>query len=254
MGRKVLAVVFDKHPERAETMSSHLKSFGIQTRIYTQPSDLHESIREISIIVISDLADHGEYVRVLQTKSKNEKLPPMFATVPFITLANQKEFLHSDITAFFTVPIRRDRIMDVLVQHLDLDVVDSRPSASVSSDAASSDNLNGKYKSVPLRVLTVDDNKVNILVAQKFLKRENIQTDVAYDGLAAIAKVQETEYDLILMDVQMPKLDGVAATKRIRELYETPEYRDRSPLQIIALTANAIVGDRERYIASGMNN
>lgn len=250
-GRRTVVMVLDKYPERAKVMALDLESFGMLPTIYAEPLDVNDALPEVSAIVISDLVNHDEYVRLLKEKYRGQTLPTIFATAPFMTPVMEKNIQHSDITAYFSVPIRRDQVVDILARYLNAEVTYDRPLRRPASASISSDS--GNTNDTELRVLTVDDNKINIVVAQKFLKREGIETDIAYDGLAAIAKVQADEYDLILMDVQMPKLDGLAATKRIRELYQTPEYRNRAPIQIIALTANAIVGDREHYLASGMN-
>jgi two-component system, sensor histidine kinase len=96
-------------------------------------------------------------------------------------------------------------------------------------------------------VLIVDDNATNRVVAQALCEMFGCTSETAEDGLEALEAVQSTRYDLILMDIKMPRMDGVAATKAIRAL-EGPV--SRTP--IIALTANADPDDARRYVASGM--
>ena len=97
------------------------------------------------------------------------------------------------------------------------------------------------------RLLVVEDNAVNMMVMQGVLGRLGYrQIDKARDGLEAVAKVAATTYDLILMDCQMPNLDGYDATRRLRE------QGLRTP--IIALTAHAMSGDREKCLAAGMDD
>jgi CheY-like chemotaxis protein len=86
-----------------------------------------------------------------------------------------------------------------------------------------------------VKLLLVEDNKINIMVAEQYLKRWEIDYEVARNGLEAISKINQTDYDLILMDLQMPVLDGYEATKWIRNLPEA-KYRQ---LPIIALSASA---------------
>ncbi|HEV7351213.1 response regulator [Telluribacter sp.] len=93
------------------------------------------------------------------------------------------------------------------------------------------------------RVLVVDDNPINLLVATNFLKRRGIQFETAVNGLDAIEKFKATSYDLILMDLRMPEMDGFDATRTIRTL-------DRS-IPVIALTASAFSNEKERAMASG---
>lgn len=100
------------------------------------------------------------------------------------------------------------------------------------------------------RVLVAEDNPVNQIVATKMLEKLGCAVDMATNGEEAIAHVQRHVYDLILMDCQMPVLDGFAATAAIRERERA--FARHTP--IIALTANAMLGDRERCLAAGMDD
>jgi len=97
-------------------------------------------------------------------------------------------------------------------------------------------------------VLVVDDNPVNAIVARAMLDRMGLQVDVADDGVQALALMGERRYDLVLMDCQLPLMDGFEATRRWRG----GETSDRLP--IVALTANAVLGDRERCLQAGMDD
>ncbi len=101
----------------------------------------------------------------------------------------------------------------------------------------------------PLRVLLAEDNVVNQKVAVRMLGRLGYRADVVADGREAVEAVRHTPYDLVLMDIQMPTLDGLEATRRIRASAD-PE---RQPW-IVAMTANAMKGDRERCIEAGMDD
>ena len=97
------------------------------------------------------------------------------------------------------------------------------------------------------RILVVDDEPINLEIASLLLSDCGLLLDTAEDGLLAISMAQKTAYSAIFMDVQMPNLDGLDATRRIREL---PAHKNTP---IIALTANAFAADRERCFAAGMN-
>lgn len=102
-----------------------------------------------------------------------------------------------------------------------------------------------------LKVLLVEDNKVNSIIATNLLKKLGItDIDTAYDGLEAIEKVKTKRYDLIFMDMSMPEMDGVTATKIIRT---DPEVIDNNT-PIIAMTANAFEEDKQLCISAGMND
>ncbi len=89
---------------------------------------------------------------------------------------------------------------------------------------------------------------MNQKLALRLLAQMAYEADVAGDGLEVIAAVERAEFDVVLMDVQMPELDGLEATRRIRARW--PER----PLRIVAMTANAMAGDREACLAAGMND
>jgi signal transduction histidine kinase/CheY-like chemotaxis protein/HPt (histidine-containing phosphotransfer) domain-containing protein len=102
------------------------------------------------------------------------------------------------------------------------------------------------------RVLLVEDNPVNLLVAQRLLGVLGLECDTAVNGEAALLRMQGGNYDLVLMDCQMPVLDGYNATQRWREHEATDPTGPHLP--IIAMTANAMAGDRQRCIDAGMDD
>ncbi|HAA11541.1 MAG TPA: hypothetical protein DCE41_07515 [Cytophagales bacterium] len=103
-----------------------------------------------------------------------------------------------------------------------------------------------------LNVLVVDDNEVNRMVVTKFLTRWGMRVDQAQNGELAVNRVRESNYDLILMDLEMPIMDGYQASYQIRKIEEGSRQEESIP--IIALTAFTMVEARERAYASGMND
>lgn len=101
------------------------------------------------------------------------------------------------------------------------------------------------------RILLVEDQLTNRLVVENMLENINMKTVHAENGEVAVNKVRQEEYDLILMDVQMPVMNGYDATVNIRK-FEVEA--GRKPCQIIAVTANAMQGDREKCLQAGMND
>ncbi|MDE5824702.1 MAG: response regulator, partial [Lachnospiraceae bacterium] len=116
-----------------------------------------------------------------------------------------------------------------------------------------SDNLSSDeyydFTAEAAKILIVDDNSINLTVAQGLLEPLNMQIDTALSGNAAINKISETMYDLILMDHMMPELDGIETTRIIRRFHS--EYDD---VPIIALTANVIGDVKNMFIKEGMND
>jgi CheY-like chemotaxis protein len=100
-----------------------------------------------------------------------------------------------------------------------------------------------------LRLLLVEDNLINQKVALRLLQRLGYQADLAANGLEALAALRRQTYDVVLMDVQMPEMDGLEATRQIRQ-----EFPPVAQPRIIAMTANALPGDREECLTAGMND
>jgi CheY-like chemotaxis protein len=137
-------------------------------------------------------------------------------------------------------PVRQSQLCDLLVQVLagrpDERTIVQAPGATLPPDA-------------PLRALIVEDNPVNQKVAQRMLETLGCQCDAVTNGLEALEALGRTFYDFVIMDVQMPVMDGIAATKEIRRREATG-----SRIAIIAMTAHAMQGDRERCLAAGMDD
>jgi CheY-like chemotaxis protein len=100
------------------------------------------------------------------------------------------------------------------------------------------------------KVLLVEDNLINQKIVLLSLKNIVKKVDVANNGKEALDKFDKTKYDIILMDIQMPIMDGIIATKKIRE----KESSTKTQTPIIAITANALAGDRENCLAVGMDD
>ncbi|MCP4659303.1 MAG: response regulator, partial [bacterium] len=98
------------------------------------------------------------------------------------------------------------------------------------------------------RILLAEDNVVNQMVAKAFLNRLGYRSDCVANGLEALEAVRRGSYDVVLMDVQMPEMDGLEATRRIRE-----ELASRRQPLIVAMTAHAMRGDEQRCREAGMD-
>ncbi|MCA1811730.1 MAG: response regulator, partial [Halobacteriales archaeon] len=144
------------------------------------------------------------------------------------------------IAAFLTKPARQSSLFDAVVG-----AIAGTPAAATPPPQPAA-LPPGTHAG--LRVLLAEDNVVNQKVALKMLERLGVAADVAGNGEEAVAAVQARPYDVVLMDVQMPKMDGLEAAQRIRAL--APPHR---PF-LVAMTAHAMPGDRERCLAAGMDD
>ena len=97
-----------------------------------------------------------------------------------------------------------------------------------------------------MRVLVVDDSKINIKVAQKMLEHEDVEVDTALSGSECLEKIRNNNYDIIFMDIMMPEMDGVETFRRLKEI---PEFKSG----VVALTADAKTGAREKYLGLGFD-
>ncbi|MCB1140748.1 MAG: AAA family ATPase [Leptospiraceae bacterium] len=129
-------------------------------------------------------------------------------------------------------------------------LVKDYPVSQITDDKSDVDYSMPVYKNTSVNIMLVEDNYINQKIAVRLIQRAGYEvTSVANDGLEAIDLFQKLHYDIIFMDIQMPQIDGVEATKYIRKV-----LKDIKQPIIIALTAHAIFGDREKYIESGFDD
>ncbi len=145
-------------------------------------------------------------------------------------------------------PVKQSDLLDAIGQALGLTIHSQRLVDVAAPENESADDTQPSV--APLRILLAEDNHVNQRLAVGLLEKYGHQVVVAENGQAAVELFRDSEFDLILMDVQMPVLDGLEATRRIREM----EHEAGTHIPIIAMTAHALVGDRDRCLASGMDD
>ena len=152
------------------------------------------------------------------------------------------------VAAFVTKPVRRDDLQMVVARS-----ISSAALAEGEAPIEVAQSLRGQTTSpLPLDILLVEDNIVNQRVALRLLERNGHRVDLATNGIEAIRRLEFGRYDLVLMDVQMPEMDGLETTRRIRA--SEAERGDGRHLPIVAMTANAMSGDRDRCLAAGMDD
>jgi len=162
--------------------------------------------------------------------------------------------LHGDTERFKEIgfsaciykPVRRSTLLDSLIGRVI--AADDTGGEGLSAPEGGGASAKAIVTGPAMRILVAEDNQVNQLLASVTLQKEGHRVDVANNGIEAVEAVRRLTYDLILMDVNMPEMDGVTATRKIRELGGA-----KSRIPVIALTADAMKGDRERLLSQGMD-
>jgi signal transduction histidine kinase/DNA-binding response OmpR family regulator len=194
-------------------------------------------------IVLSDLLmpemDGLEFAAQLRGADGATEAPPV-VILSSIGLRDRDE---GAVAGWLAKPVKPSALHDTIATVL-LGAVVAQPAAPPSSPT-STEPLGQRH---PLRILLAEDNAVNQKLALRLLRQIGYEAQVAGDGQQAIDAIEETPFDVVLMDVQMPELDGLEATRRIRA-----RWPDRH-LRIVAMTANAMAGDREACLAAGMDD
>ena len=172
--------------------------------------------------------------------------------LPLILLTSlgwRDELAHSPIfSACLTKPVRPSQLLDTLVTVFDHRAarVNLTGWPSPSSLPYLDPALAARH---PLRILVAEDNVINQKVALRTLERLGYRADVAADGKEVLECLHRQFYDLILMDVQMPEMDGITATREIRRRWLVEDQP-----RIVAMTAHALEGDRDRFLSTGMDD
>jgi CheY-like chemotaxis protein len=185
--------------------------------------------------------DGIEVARVLQ----NKNLSPM-PKLLLVTAYGREEVLQNAISAGFDEvllkPVNASMLLDSMARVFGADV------SQTSIFDTSFVEVQDLSAIVGAQILVVEDNDINQEIAKELLESEGFEVEIAENGQIAIEKIQQNHYDIVLMDMQMPVMDGVSATIKIRKL---PRFNH---LPIIAMTANAMQQDKEICFAAGMND
>jgi len=253
-GSRVLVV--DDNATNREILFHQLEAWGMPVGLAESGPQGLEMMRTASAqnkaydLVILDM--HMPKMDGLDV-AKKITADPMIAGVPMIMLSSvchseKSEVLRAaGILRYLTKPARQSELYDCIadVMQPDSETLSSetdRPTQTSASD----------FQQQGSSILLVEDNGVNREVARGMLENLGLQVSCSGNGLEALECLESSDFDLVLMDCQMPDMDGFAATREIREREAHHEIPQRTP--VIALTANAMSGDRERCIDAGMDD
>jgi CheY-like chemotaxis protein len=173
-------------------------------------------------------------VAIVDIKTVGPPLDPHLPIVALAPIGQPSRGGREDFAGWLTRPVRRSQLQEALRGALGAARVSVGPTPVRATSR--------------LQVLVAEDNPVNQRVIMLFLEKLGHSADVVADGRAALGAIEARQYDVVLMDMQMPEMDGLKASRLIFE--RRPEGRPR----IIAVTANAVAGDRELCLAAGMDD
>lgn len=160
---------------------------------------------------------------------------------------NEKQLLQKHFSAFLPKPVKRKTLINTLAQVTQQERIGE---TQLQKLQLSDEKLN-KSRRQEISILVAEDNTINQLVAKSILSKLDFQIDIAENGKQVVTMLGKKAYDLIIMDCQMPEMDGYQATEAIRG---SKVLSEKSSIPIIAMTANAMSGDREKCLRSGMND
>jgi len=251
-GLRVLVV--DANPSSRDFLHNVLSSFSFQpasadsvraglaqleTQAQEQPFEL--------LLLARGTPDDLDILEAL----RHIKEHPVLASIRIILLLNAPESLPTgsgNPDGILLKPVNRSNLFDAIMQVFDKTVLKNSASSAAQNNPASADAalhaLRGR------RALLVEDNEINQLVATEMLQTLGLQVQVVDNGEEAVRLVKTGNFEVVLMDIQMPGMDGYQATAQIRSDPRFPY----TLLPIIATTAHALVGDREKTLEAGLND
>jgi signal transduction histidine kinase/DNA-binding response OmpR family regulator len=238
-------LVVDDNATNRRILREHLQSWGCTVQ---ETDSGQQALRMLTSVspcpfdaVVLDYQMPGMHgVDVAKHIRSNETLSPCkVILLSSVGSPVRQQAEHSSVDVWLTKPVRRSQLYNALCEV-----------AGISHEITQPDTPNLERRNFGVRVLLVEDNEVNRKLALHMLRRLGCVVEVAMNGREAVELTAKRVYDLVFMDIQMPEMDGIEATRLIRE-------RERSTgkhLPIVAMTAHAMEGDRERCLAAGMDD
>ncbi|MBU1168899.1 MAG: response regulator [Proteobacteria bacterium] len=242
---KVLIV--DDNPSTLLIVKRFVESFGFRTDLANSSESalqmyaLSQSQEPYSLIIMDVKLPGMDGIDVINRIKNDEtrKAPPIICMGGYGREGDVQRARAAGVDSFLMKPVKQSILFDTIMEIFGFRVMKNRDDAQ---GLRSWDEFND------VRVLLVEDNPINQMVATEILISAGITVDKASNGLEAIEAIRGTHFDAVLMDVQMPEMDGLEASRYIRNQLKMTD------VPIIAMTAHAMYGDRERCIAAGMDD
>ncbi len=251
-GFKVLIV--DDNPHALSVVKRYVEAFGFQVVALDRAEsvlNVFENVREEDpfdlLIIDAKLSGADGIVLAREVRKKMRSgTPPIIIMSPFNHETEMQRAKDADIEGFITKPVKQSALFNNIMEVFDYGSVVSE---QISSNFIDTESFYGT------EILLVEDNPINQMVAMEIMNKAGINVDKASGGREAIELIKEKTYDAVLMDIQMPEIDGLETTRIIRkERLDKGQTSEIPRLPVIAMTANAMPGDRERCLEADMDD
>ncbi|MBN1295351.1 response regulator [bacterium] len=263
---KVNILIVDDNATQLRVLSSQLQAWGFHTYTATSgPKALHtldENLKNgtrIQIAILDNQMPDMDGIELVQVIRQN----PLFNSMRLIILVSMDQtgdtqrFRQVRVDAWLTKPVRVNTLFDTIQT-----LLTQNTSPPVTTPVSESEIT---APPITPRILLIEDNETNRMVTENTLRKLGIQTESAGNGFDALDLLERNRFDLILMDIQMPRMDGFETTRRIRDreaaIAESTEVdpalnreTGRGHIPIIAMTAHTLDGDMEKCLEAGMND
>ena len=248
-------LIVDDNPTNRRILTLQARKWGMLPHDVSSGTEALQLLRkdEAFDLAMLDMQMPGMDGVTLAGEIRKLRGPETLPIVLLTSMGNALEAIElstSPFAACLTKPIKQNQLHDVLLQ------VMGGPKRAIRKVVPLNKLDSTLSQRLPLHLLLADDNVVNQKVALRLFEQLGYRIDIAGDGLEALQSLERKHYDVVFMDVQMPEMNGLEATRRIRErekaLSVNPGATAR--LIIIAMTANAMTGDREKCLAAGMDD
>ncbi len=243
-------LVVDDNAAAREIVQQALRSFGFRPFGAESGSAALEAMKArggegaFDLLIVDWMMPEMDGIALLKQVHDDPSLPDL--PVLMMTAFGREEVMQQaeslGVDGFLIKPIKTSVLFDTLMGVFGVETASPDESVSAADEIPIHGDVGGA------RVLIVEDNPINQQVAAEILTHAGMIVETAENGQAAVSAIQRTDFDAVLMDIQMPEMDGYQATRKIRR-----DLKHRN-LPIIAMTAHALKGDREKCLAAGMDD
>jgi PAS domain S-box-containing protein len=244
-------LVIDEKKIMGQALIEWLNHWGLKAEVISSTKEAAQKIRSNGYKLVF-IEEHLAYNSDNPFFKNSEFEYLTLFIICSITNRDFRSLDHAGLATNLVKPIRLSNLLTKTASALGYEIDTAAMHPARTADAHPKVEFSTLSSVGVRRILVTEDNLVNQTVAKRMLMKGGFEVDVAENGEQALRKFKGTEYDLIFMDCQMPRMDGYEASRKIRNLEEETNTGSRVP--IIALTANAMQGDREKCIDAGMDD